>query len=63
VKEVGEDGEEKAQDGCHGNTFLCPTCQAPVVIPEGGVAALQVLWDCFDILHIKMKMMEDLVFL
>jgi hypothetical protein len=43
VKEVGEDGEEKAQDGCHGNTFLCPTCRAPVVIPEGGVAALQVM--------------------
>ena len=22
--------------------FLCPTCRAPVSIPEGGVAALQV---------------------
>jgi hypothetical protein len=47
VKEVGENEEEKAQDGRHGNTFLCPTCRAPVVIPAGGVAALQVLWENF----------------
>jgi hypothetical protein len=47
VKEAGEDEEGKAQDGRHGNTFLCPTCRAPVVLPEGGVAALQVFYQMF----------------
>ena len=39
----GDDDEgkgEKASDP--GDVFLCPTCRAPVTVPKGGVAALQV---------------------
>ena len=35
------EGGGKHGDG-KGPRFLCPTCRAPVEIPEGGVAALQV---------------------
>ena len=31
---------EKASDP--GDVFLCPTCRAPVTVPKGGAAALQV---------------------
>ena len=46
--EENEEGtEDKTEDDHHGDTFLCPTCRAPVVIPEGGVTALQVMKHIF----------------
>ena len=38
----GSDVNRCHGDGAMGAVFLCPTCRAPVTVPEGGVAALQV---------------------
>ena len=50
-KKSGDGNDPEEVTGCestshHGNnerSFLCPTCRATVSIPQGGVAALQVL--------------------
>ena len=38
----GDDVTNDRSDDVEKSVFLCPTCRAPVSIPEGGVAALQV---------------------
>ena len=38
----GSDVTKDQSDDVEKSVFLCPTCRAPVSIPEGGVAALQV---------------------
>ena len=41
-KSEGDDVTNERNDDVEKSVFLCPTCRAPVSIPEGGVAALQV---------------------
>ena len=38
----GGDVTNEGNDDVKNRVFLCPTCRAPVSIPDGGVAALQV---------------------
>ena len=38
----GDDVTNDRNDDVDKSLFLCPTCRAPVPIPEEGVAALQV---------------------
>ena len=38
----GSDVTKDRSDDVEKSVFLCPSCRAPVSIPEGGVAALQV---------------------
>ena len=41
-KSEGDDVTNERIDDVEKSVLLCPTCRAPVSIPEGGVAALQV---------------------
>ena len=41
-KREGDDVTNGRNNDVEKSVFLCPTCRAPVSLPEGGVAALQV---------------------